>query len=156
MSQAYSVPWYLTANCLFETLMTSSLLSTLPSHICINVPSLSLNMRQRLCTAYRMSVEKLAMLVASVIQGQVEAVFYTEKAGACQQLDQSQELPHNTPSPQTDVFGELCTVLYPCSWAWVPVPAPSVSAGRAGLLPPVPHQQGTTPPAPERARHRRR
>lgn len=44
-----------------------------------------------------MSVE----LVASVIQGQVVAVFYTEKAGACQQLDQSQALPHNTPSPQT-------------------------------------------------------
>ncbi|KAK6303425.1 hypothetical protein J4Q44_G00258790 [Coregonus suidteri] len=111
-----------------------------------------------------MSVELLAMLVASVIQAQVVTVFYTERAGAWQQLDQRQELPHNTPSPQTDtlqatckvfltsalvmgglfflcclvlflgvkeqrdVFGELCTVLYPCSWAWVPVPAPSVSA----------------------------
>ncbi|XP_064861521.1 sodium-dependent lysophosphatidylcholine symporter 1-A-like isoform X2 [Oncorhynchus nerka] len=107
-----------------------------------------------------------------------------------------------------NIFGELCTVLYPCSWAWVP--APSVSADcsnyscftvtaisgtgleidynlhwsmlpdvvddfavknnllqgpeatfflllrllQAGLLPSVPHQRGTTPPAPERARQR--
>ncbi|KAK6308237.1 hypothetical protein J4Q44_G00215080 [Coregonus suidteri] len=100
MSQAFSVPWYLTASCLFETLMT-----------CFNVPYLSLSMflggdqRDRdSATAYRMSVEMLAMLVASVIQGQVVAVYNTERAGACQQLDQIQELPHNTPAPQADTL----------------------------------------------------
>uniref|UniRef100_A0A8C8CVG7 Uncharacterized protein n=1 Tax=Oncorhynchus tshawytscha TaxID=74940 RepID=A0A8C8CVG7_ONCTS len=89
MSQAFSVPWYLTASCLFETLMT-----------CFNVPYLSLSMflggdqRDRdSTTAYRMSVEMLAMLVASAIQGQVVAVYNTERAAACQQLD--------TPAPQT-------------------------------------------------------
>ncbi|XP_031649182.1 sodium-dependent lysophosphatidylcholine symporter 1-like [Oncorhynchus kisutch] len=89
MSQAFSVPWYLTASCLFETLMT-----------CFNVPYLSLSMflggdqRDRdSTTAYRMSVEMLAMLVASAIQGQVVAVYNTERAAACQQLD--------TPVPQT-------------------------------------------------------
>lgn len=40
-----------------------------------------------------MSVEMLAMLVASAIQGQVVAVYNTERAAACQQLD--------TPAPQT-------------------------------------------------------
>ncbi|KAM9429710.1 sodium-dependent lysophosphatidylcholine symporter 1-like [Salvelinus alpinus] len=81
MSQAFSVPWYLTASCLFETLMT-----------CFNVPYLSLTMflggdqRDRdSTTAYRMSVEMLAMLVASAIQGQVVAVYNTEMAAACQQ-----------------------------------------------------------------------
>ncbi|XP_023847660.1 sodium-dependent lysophosphatidylcholine symporter 1-like [Salvelinus sp. IW2-2015] len=78
MSQAFSVPWYLTASCLFETLMT-----------CFNVPYLSLTMflggdqRDRdSTTAYRMSVEMLAMLVASAIQGQVVAVYNTEMAAA--------------------------------------------------------------------------
>ncbi|CAB1336505.1 unnamed protein product [Coregonus sp. 'balchen'] len=58
----------------------------------------------------RMSVELLAMLVASVIQAQVVTVFYTERAGAWQQLDQRQELPHNTPSPQTDTLQATCKV----------------------------------------------
>lgn len=39
-----------------------------------------------------MSVEMLAMLVASAIQGQVVAVYNTEMAAACQHLD--------TPAPQ--------------------------------------------------------
>ncbi|XP_064877160.1 sodium-dependent lysophosphatidylcholine symporter 1-like [Oncorhynchus nerka] len=96
MSQAFSVPWYLTASCLFETLMT-----------CFNVPYLSLSMflggdqRDRdSTTAYRMSVEMLAMLVASAIQGQVVAVYNTERAAACQQLD--------TPAPQTVTQQATC------------------------------------------------
>uniref|UniRef100_A0A665TJV1 Zgc:171501 n=1 Tax=Echeneis naucrates TaxID=173247 RepID=A0A665TJV1_ECHNA len=68
-SQPLSVLWFLTATCLFETLMS-----------CYNVPYLSLNMflggdqRDRdSATAYRMSAEMAAVLVASVIQGQVMA-----------------------------------------------------------------------------------
>uniref|UniRef100_A0A3B4GB55 Sodium-dependent lysophosphatidylcholine symporter 1-like n=1 Tax=Pundamilia nyererei TaxID=303518 RepID=A0A3B4GB55_9CICH len=75
MSETVSVLWFLTAACLFESLMT-----------CYNVPYLSLNMflggdqRDRdSATAYRMSVEMVAMLLASVIQGQVVAVYNTEK-----------------------------------------------------------------------------
>uniref|UniRef100_UPI0037E84BFF sodium-dependent lysophosphatidylcholine symporter 1-B-like n=1 Tax=Semicossyphus pulcher TaxID=241346 RepID=UPI0037E84BFF len=97
VSQALSVLWFLTAACLFETLMS-----------CYNVPFLSLNMflggdhRDRdSATAYRMSVEMLAMLLASVIQGQVVAVYNTEKQEACQHLDQAHETPQSTNSPQT-------------------------------------------------------
>ncbi|XP_071756282.2 sodium-dependent lysophosphatidylcholine symporter 1-B-like [Centroberyx gerrardi] len=97
MSQAFSVPWFLAAACLFETLMS-----------CYNVPYLSLNMflggnqRDRdSATAYRMGVEMLAMLLASVIQGQVVAVYNTEKEGACQQLAQAHGIPQSTPSPHT-------------------------------------------------------
>ncbi|XP_070824953.1 sodium-dependent lysophosphatidylcholine symporter 1-B-like [Chaetodon trifascialis] len=93
MSQAVSVLWFLTAACLFETLMS-----------CYNVPYLSLNMflggdhRDRdSATAYRMSVEMLAMLVASVIQGKVIAVYNTEKEEACQHVDH--ETPQSTSSP---------------------------------------------------------
>ncbi|XP_044067467.1 sodium-dependent lysophosphatidylcholine symporter 1-B-like [Siniperca chuatsi] len=95
LSQALSVLWFLTAACLFETLMS-----------CYNVPYLSLNMflggdhRDRdSATAYRMSVEMVAMLLASVIQGQVVAVYNTEKQEACQHLDH--ETPQSTSSPQT-------------------------------------------------------
>ncbi|XP_040007642.1 sodium-dependent lysophosphatidylcholine symporter 1 [Xiphias gladius] len=97
MSQTLSVLWFLTAACLFETLMS-----------CYNVPYLSLNMflggdkRDRdSATAYRMSAEMLAMLLASIIQGQVVSVYNTEKQEACQQLDQAHETPQSTPSPQT-------------------------------------------------------
>ncbi|KAM4610614.1 sodium-dependent lysophosphatidylcholine symporter 1-B-like [Polymixia lowei] len=95
MSQAFSVPWFLAAACLFETLMS-----------CYNVPYLSLNMflggdqRDRdSATAYRMSVEMLAMFLASVIQGQVIAVYNAERDKACVQPDQAHGIPQNTPSP---------------------------------------------------------
>uniref|UniRef100_A0A672ZHX4 Zgc:171501 n=1 Tax=Sphaeramia orbicularis TaxID=375764 RepID=A0A672ZHX4_9TELE len=94
MSGPHSVLWFLTVSCLFETLMS-----------CYNVPYLSLNMflggdqRDRdSATAYRMSVEMVAMLLASVIQGQVVAVYNAEKQEACQQLDQAEEAPQSTSS----------------------------------------------------------
>uniref|UniRef100_A0A3B4YVZ3 Major facilitator superfamily domain containing 2a-like 2 n=1 Tax=Seriola lalandi dorsalis TaxID=1841481 RepID=A0A3B4YVZ3_SERLL len=97
MSQPLSVLWFLTAACLFETLMS-----------CYNVPYLSLNMflggdqRDRdSATAYRMSVEMVAMLLASVIQGQVVAVYNTEKQEACQQLGQAHDPSQSTSPPQT-------------------------------------------------------
>ncbi|KAM9350496.1 sodium-dependent lysophosphatidylcholine symporter 1-B-like [Symphorus nematophorus] len=100
MSQTVSVLWFLTAACLFETLMS-----------CYNVPYLSLNMflggdhRDRdSATAYRMSVEMLAMLLASVIQGQVVAVYNTEKQEACQHLDH--ETPQSTSVPQSGPLQE--------------------------------------------------
>uniref|UniRef100_A0A665TJT7 Zgc:171501 n=1 Tax=Echeneis naucrates TaxID=173247 RepID=A0A665TJT7_ECHNA len=93
-SQPLSVLWFLTATCLFETLMS-----------CYNVPYLSLNMflggdqRDRdSATAYRMSAEMAAVLVASVIQGQVMAVYNAEKQESCQQMDQP---PQSTSSTQT-------------------------------------------------------
>ncbi|XP_034550766.1 sodium-dependent lysophosphatidylcholine symporter 1 [Notolabrus celidotus] len=96
-SQALSVLWFLIAACLFETLIS-----------CYNVPFLALNMflggdhRDRdSATAYRMSVEVLAMLLASVIQGQVVAVYNTERQEACESLDQAHENPLSTYSPQT-------------------------------------------------------
>ncbi|TKS76813.1 Sodium-dependent lysophosphatidylcholine symporter 1 [Collichthys lucidus] len=49
-------------------------------------------------TAYRMSVEMVSMLVASIIQGQVVAVYNTEKQEACQHLDHG--APQGTSSPQ--------------------------------------------------------
>uniref|UniRef100_A0A3Q2VMQ9 Major facilitator superfamily domain containing 2a-like 2 n=1 Tax=Haplochromis burtoni TaxID=8153 RepID=A0A3Q2VMQ9_HAPBU len=92
-SMSVSVLWFLTAACLFESLMT-----------CYNVPYLSLNMflggdqRDRdSATAYRMSVEMVAMLLASVIQGQVVAVYNTEKQEACR----DHETPQSTSSSQT-------------------------------------------------------
>ncbi|XP_076022910.1 sodium-dependent lysophosphatidylcholine symporter 1-B-like [Genypterus blacodes] len=95
MSQAVSVPWFLTAACLFETLMS-----------CYHVPYLSLNMflggdhRDRdSATAYRTSVEMVAMLLACVIQGQVVAVYNTEKQEACQQLEQADGISQSTSSP---------------------------------------------------------
>ncbi|KAG7520471.1 hypothetical protein JOB18_030043 [Solea senegalensis] len=91
-----SVLWFFTVTCLFETLMS-----------CYNVPYLSLNMflggdqRDRdSATAYRMSVEMVAMLLASIIQGQVVAVYNAEKQEACQQLDQNHETPQGTSAPQ--------------------------------------------------------
>ncbi|KAG7281066.1 hypothetical protein CRUP_027603, partial [Coryphaenoides rupestris] len=95
MSQAFSVPWFLVAACLFETLMS-----------CFNVPYLSMNMflggdqRDRdSATAYRMTVEIVAMLLASVVQGQVIAVYNTERDGACQQLDPTQVTSLGTAAP---------------------------------------------------------
>ncbi|XP_061760068.1 LOW QUALITY PROTEIN: sodium-dependent lysophosphatidylcholine symporter 1-like [Nerophis ophidion] len=76
--------WFVAAACLLETLMSG-----------YNVPYLSLSMflggdqRERdSATAYRMSVEMTAMLLASVIQGQVLAVYHAEKQEACEQLEQ--------------------------------------------------------------------
>uniref|UniRef100_A0A3B5AR91 Major facilitator superfamily domain-containing protein 2A-B-like n=1 Tax=Stegastes partitus TaxID=144197 RepID=A0A3B5AR91_9TELE len=73
-SEAVSVLWFLVAACLFETLMS-----------CYNVPYLSLNMflggdqRDRDSATAYMSVEVVAMLLASVIQGQVVSVYNSEK-----------------------------------------------------------------------------
>ncbi|XP_041860160.1 sodium-dependent lysophosphatidylcholine symporter 1 [Melanotaenia boesemani] len=97
MPEAAYVLWFLVATCLFETLMS-----------CYNVPYLSLSMflgghqRDRdSTTAYRMSVEMVAMLLASVIQGQVVSVYNTEKQEACEQLDQVYQTPQSTSAPQT-------------------------------------------------------
>ncbi|XP_034447139.1 sodium-dependent lysophosphatidylcholine symporter 1 [Hippoglossus hippoglossus] len=97
VSQPLSVLWFLTVTCLFETLMS-----------CYNVPYLSLNMflggdqRDRdSATAYRMSVEMVAMLLASVIQGQVVAVYNSEKQEVCQQLDEANETPQSSATPPT-------------------------------------------------------
>uniref|UniRef100_A0A3Q2ZVI3 Major facilitator superfamily domain containing 2a-like 2 n=1 Tax=Kryptolebias marmoratus TaxID=37003 RepID=A0A3Q2ZVI3_KRYMA len=75
MSEAACVLWFLTAACLFETLMS-----------CYNVPYLCLRDRDS-AAAYRMSAEMGAMLLASAIQGKVVAVYNTEKLEACGQLD---------------------------------------------------------------------
>ncbi|XP_068589601.1 sodium-dependent lysophosphatidylcholine symporter 1-B-like isoform X2 [Cebidichthys violaceus] len=98
MSQGLSVLWFLTATCLFETLMS-----------CYNIPYLSLNMflggdhRDRdSATAYRMCVKMVAMLLASAMQGQVVAVYNNEKQVGCEDLDQAHEtIPQSTSSPQT-------------------------------------------------------
>uniref|UniRef100_A0A672JGA2 Zgc:171501 n=1 Tax=Salarias fasciatus TaxID=181472 RepID=A0A672JGA2_SALFA len=90
--------WFLAAACMFETLMS-----------CYNVPYLSLNMflggdqRDRdSATAYRMSVEVVAMLLASVIQGQVVSVYNAEKQEACEELDSSHQTALlGTSSPQS-------------------------------------------------------
>ncbi|XP_063736708.1 LOW QUALITY PROTEIN: sodium-dependent lysophosphatidylcholine symporter 1-like [Eleginops maclovinus] len=97
-STALTLIWSLTTTCLFETLMS-----------CYHVPYVSLNMflgggnRDRdSATAYRMSVEVLAMLLASVIQGQVVSVYNAEKQEACQHLD-----PETTSaSPQAALLQE--------------------------------------------------
>ncbi|XP_042265402.1 sodium-dependent lysophosphatidylcholine symporter 1-B-like [Thunnus maccoyii] len=105
MSQAVSVLWFLTTSCLFETLMS-----------CYNVPYLSLNMflggdqRDRdSATAYRMSVEMVAMLLASVIQGRVVAVYNTEKQEACLQQDEAHETPQSSSPPLTALLQETQT-----------------------------------------------
>lgn len=57
-----------------------------------------------------MSVEMVAMLLASVIQGQVVAVYNTEKQEACRDWDQDHETPQSMSSPQTASFQQ--TVCY--------------------------------------------
>uniref|UniRef100_A0A8C2XA70 Major facilitator superfamily domain containing 2a-like 2 n=1 Tax=Cyclopterus lumpus TaxID=8103 RepID=A0A8C2XA70_CYCLU len=97
-SQGLSVLWFLTAACLFETLMS-----------CYNVPYLSLGMflggdhtDRDSATAYRMSVKMAATLLASVMQGQVIAVYNTEKQESCEHLGQAHEtVAQSTSSPQT-------------------------------------------------------
>ncbi|KAJ0064881.1 hypothetical protein NL108_017019, partial [Boleophthalmus pectinirostris] len=95
MSAPQIVVWFLTVTCLFEALMS-----------CFHVPYLSLNMflggtkgERDSATAYRMSVEMVAMLVASIIQGQVVAVYNNEKQKNCEELDQAQEAAQSTSSP---------------------------------------------------------
>ncbi|XP_032419304.1 LOW QUALITY PROTEIN: sodium-dependent lysophosphatidylcholine symporter 1-B-like [Xiphophorus hellerii] len=97
MSEAACMLWFLTAACLFETLMS-----------CYNVPYVSLSMslgghqRDRdSATAYRMSVEMTALLLVSVIQGKVVSVFNVEKQEACEHLDQVHQTPHSSSAPQT-------------------------------------------------------
>ncbi|XP_017551940.1 sodium-dependent lysophosphatidylcholine symporter 1 [Pygocentrus nattereri] len=97
-SSSATVAWYLTVSCLFETFMS-----------CYHVPYTSLNMflggseRDRdSATAYRMSVEVLAMLLAAVIQGQVLRVYNSERESSCVNLDiNHSELTNPTSSEPT-------------------------------------------------------
>ena len=58
-----------------------------------------------------MSVEMMAMLVGSMIQGQVVAVYNTERQGACKQVNQSTELAQNIPTtPHTDTLQPTVTL----------------------------------------------
>ncbi|KAI4878146.1 hypothetical protein NFI96_028399, partial [Prochilodus magdalenae] len=95
-SSSATVAWYLTVSCLFETFMS-----------CYHVPYTSLNMflggseRDRdSATAYRMSVEVLAMLLAAVIQGQVLSVYNAERESSCVNLDENHELTLSTQSSE--------------------------------------------------------
>ncbi|KAK9970221.1 hypothetical protein ABG768_026180 [Culter alburnus] len=97
VSSAFRVPWYLTVSCLFETFMS-----------CYSVPYTSLNMflggdqqDRDSATAYRMSVEALAMLMAAVIQGQVLWVYNKDRDQACLNVDQVPDLPHSTALHET-------------------------------------------------------
>uniref|UniRef100_A0A3B3ZIF9 Uncharacterized protein n=1 Tax=Periophthalmus magnuspinnatus TaxID=409849 RepID=A0A3B3ZIF9_9GOBI len=97
LSDAQTVVWFLSVSCLFETVMS-----------CFHVPFLSLNMflggsrRDRdSATAFRMSVEMAAMLVASIIQGQVVAVYNNEKQRNCEDLEQVQNAAPSASSPAT-------------------------------------------------------
>ncbi|XP_068189620.1 sodium-dependent lysophosphatidylcholine symporter 1-like [Antennarius striatus] len=98
-SQAVNVLWFLAVVCMFETLMS-----------CYHVPYLSLNMflggdhRDRdSATAYRMSVEMVAMLLASVIQGQVVAAYNAEKEEACQHHADHQTPPSTSSPPNASL-----------------------------------------------------
>ncbi|XP_067269183.1 sodium-dependent lysophosphatidylcholine symporter 1-B-like [Pseudorasbora parva] len=97
VSSTFTVPWYLTISCLFETFMS-----------CYSVPYTSLNMflggdqqDRDSATAYRMSVEALAMLMAAVIQGQVLWVYNKDRDQACLNVDQAPDLPHSTALHET-------------------------------------------------------
>ena len=51
------------------------------------------------------------MLVGSMIQGQVVAVYNTERQGACAQVNQSTELAQNFPTtPHTDTLQPTVTL----------------------------------------------
>uniref|UniRef100_A0A8C1V504 Zgc:171501 n=2 Tax=Cyprinus carpio TaxID=7962 RepID=A0A8C1V504_CYPCA len=84
MSSAFSVPWYLTISCFFETFMSR-----------YSVPYTSLNMflGGDSATAYT-GVEAFAMLMAAVIQGQVLWVYNKDRDQACLNVDQTLDLPH--------------------------------------------------------------
>uniref|UniRef100_A0A8C1ITC9 Zgc:171501 n=1 Tax=Cyprinus carpio TaxID=7962 RepID=A0A8C1ITC9_CYPCA len=97
VSSAFSVPWYLTISCLFETFMS-----------CYSVPYTSLNMflggdqqDRDSATAYRMSVEAFAMLMVAVIQGQVLWVYNKDRDQACLIVDQTPDLPHSAALHET-------------------------------------------------------
>uniref|UniRef100_A0A3Q0RX39 Major facilitator superfamily domain containing 2a-like 2 n=1 Tax=Amphilophus citrinellus TaxID=61819 RepID=A0A3Q0RX39_AMPCI len=81
MSEAVSVLWFLTAACLFETLM-------------------SVSRWMFAGTIIKFNVEMVAILLASVIQGQVVAVYNTEKQEACKDWDQYHETAQSSSSPQ--------------------------------------------------------
>ncbi|KAA8591380.1 hypothetical protein FQN60_002323, partial [Etheostoma spectabile] len=76
---------------------------------CYNVPYLSLSMSlgggpgdRDSATAYRVSVKLMAMLLASLMQGRVVAVYNTEKQEVCQHLDQATETTaHTVPLQET-------------------------------------------------------
>ncbi|XP_073675295.1 sodium-dependent lysophosphatidylcholine symporter 1-B-like [Garra rufa] len=100
VSSAFSVPWYLTISCLFETFMS-----------CYSVPYTSLNMflggdqhDRDSATAYRMSVEAFAMLMAAVIQGQVLWVYNKDRDQACLNVDQTPDLPHSSALRETVIL----------------------------------------------------
>ncbi|MEQ2247583.1 hypothetical protein ILYODFUR_010830 [Ilyodon furcidens] len=54
-----------------------------------------------------MSVEMMAMLLVSVIQGQVVSVYNTEKQEACEHLDQVHQTPHGSSVPQSASLHEM-------------------------------------------------
>ncbi|XP_066500417.1 sodium-dependent lysophosphatidylcholine symporter 1-B-like [Hoplias malabaricus] len=89
-SSSASVAWYLIFSCLFHTFTS-----------CYHIPYTSLNMflggseRDRdSATAYRMSVEVLAMLLAVMIQGQVLSVFNADRKDSC--IEKNHELTQTT------------------------------------------------------------
>ncbi|CAM4714169.1 unnamed protein product [Leuciscus chuanchicus] len=103
VSSAFRVPWYLTI--IFHECMTSFLILSI-SNICLShsAPYTSLNMflggdqqdRDSNTHTERLSVEALAMLMATVIQGQVLWVFNKDRDEACLNEDQEPDLPHST------------------------------------------------------------
>ncbi|KTF95270.1 hypothetical protein cypCar_00034009 [Cyprinus carpio] len=86
VSSAFSVPWYLTISCLFETFM--SLLYDC-MHICLTL------------FLSGMSVEAFAMLMVAVIQGQVLWVYNKDRDQACLIVDQTPDLPHSAALHET-------------------------------------------------------
>uniref|UniRef100_A0A671SJP4 Zgc:171501 n=1 Tax=Sinocyclocheilus anshuiensis TaxID=1608454 RepID=A0A671SJP4_9TELE len=98
VSSAFSVSWYLTISCLFETFMS-----------CYSVPYTSLNMflggdqqDRDSATAYSENTSiAFAMLMAAVIQGQVLWVYNKDRDRACLNMDQTPDLPHSAALHET-------------------------------------------------------
>ncbi|TNN73267.1 Sodium-dependent lysophosphatidylcholine symporter 1 [Liparis tanakae] len=94
---------------LFVSRAWDAVTDPLVGYLCYNVPYLSLGMflggdptDRDSATAYRMSVKMAATLLASVMQGQVIAVYNTEKHESCGRLGQAHEPgAQSTSSPQT-------------------------------------------------------
>uniref|UniRef100_A0A672R2P9 Zgc:171501 n=1 Tax=Sinocyclocheilus grahami TaxID=75366 RepID=A0A672R2P9_SINGR len=98
VSSAFSVAWYLTISCLFETFMS-----------CYSVPYTSLNMflggdqqDRDSATAYSENTSiAFAILMAAVIQGQVLWVYNKDRDRACLNVDQTPDLPHSAALHET-------------------------------------------------------
>uniref|UniRef100_A0A8C1AJ13 Major facilitator superfamily domain containing 2a-like 2 n=1 Tax=Cyprinus carpio carpio TaxID=630221 RepID=A0A8C1AJ13_CYPCA len=63
---------------------------------CVPYTSLNMFLGGDSATAYKMSVEAFAMLMAAVIQGQVLWVYNKDRDQACLNVDQTLDLPHST------------------------------------------------------------